>query len=218
MHDSPFLDDLPVEQRLALAYAPAASQGLFRALFALDARLAGVVRGAREPLLAQLRLAWWRERLSAETAAGEPQGEPLLGALAPLVAVGSGLAGLVDGWEALLMADELDEAVVEGFAAGRIAALDQLGAAVAPDTAGEVARAGRNWALADLASRVSAPSERALVLQLAAGQDWRRPALARAMRPLAVLHGLARRHRGHRPLVDGPISLLAAIRLGVIGV
>jgi hypothetical protein len=33
------------------------------ALLALDARLAAILRGRREPIAAQLRLAWWREML-----------------------------------------------------------------------------------------------------------------------------------------------------------
>ena len=54
------LDTLAPMHRLALAYAPAEARPAWAGLLALDARLAGVVRAAREPVLGQLRLAWWR--------------------------------------------------------------------------------------------------------------------------------------------------------------
>lgn len=216
MNDSSaLLDGLPGEQRLALAYARADARPLFLGLFALDSRLAQVVRSAREPMLAQLRLAWWRERLAEATPRG---GEPVLALLAPLLAMGEGLSALADGWEALLGEGPIEQAAIEQFAEGRAAAYRllarHLGDADAP---AEAERAARNWALADLAAHLSAPDERAMAQSVAAAQDWRRPALPRALRPLAVLHGLARRHRGMRPLIAGPASLGAAIRLGLLG-
>jgi phytoene synthase len=49
-------------------------------LSCLDVRLAGVVRGAREPMLGQLKLAWWRDRLGGDPESW-PKGEPLLASL-----------------------------------------------------------------------------------------------------------------------------------------
>ena len=46
---------LPPPWRLALAYAPGSVSAAWAAFLALDIRLAGLVRGAREPLLAQVR-------------------------------------------------------------------------------------------------------------------------------------------------------------------
>jgi len=54
---------LPTASRLALAYAPAKARLQTLALFALDTRLAGLLRNSSEPMLAQLRLSWWRETL-----------------------------------------------------------------------------------------------------------------------------------------------------------
>lgn len=211
MSDSLLLDGLPVEQRLALAYAPAVAQPLFAGLFALDTRLAGIVRTVREPILAQLRLAWWRDRLRQ----GGGLAEPVLAALAPLQGRGADLAALADGWEALL-AERLDQAGVEAFLAGRAAASAALAQALG-GAADPAARAARGWALADLAQRVSHPEERALLRDLAAAHDWGRVPLPRSLRPLAVLHGLARRKRGTVPLIAGPGSLVCAIRLGLTG-
>jgi phytoene synthase len=71
---------IPPLQRLALAYAPAKSRAPLIALFALDARLADIVRHAHEPMLAQLRLAWWREQLTGGSG-GPASGDPLLALL-----------------------------------------------------------------------------------------------------------------------------------------
>lgn len=213
MDESALLDLLPGEQRLALAYAPTGARPLFLGLFALDSRLAQVVRGAREPMLAQLRLAWWRERLAENAPRG---GEPVLALLAPLLAAGPGLSALADGWEALLGEGPIEPSGIEQFAEGRAAANRVLAQYLGGDPA-EAERAARNWALADLAAHVSAPDEQAAAQAIAAAQDWRRPRLSRALRPLAVLHGLARRHRGLQPLLAGPASLGTAIRLGLLG-
>jgi phytoene synthase len=72
--------ELPPPQRLALNYASARARPAFLALLALDTRFAAVLRQRREPIAAQLRLAWWRKTL-AEPAAGWPRGEPVLDAL-----------------------------------------------------------------------------------------------------------------------------------------
>jgi phytoene synthase len=98
------LETLPPVSRLALAYAPAAVRERWMVLLALDARLGGVVRSAREPVLAQMRLAWWRDRLR-DRAENWPKGEPLLAALACWNGGHGALIGLVDGWEAMLEGD-----------------------------------------------------------------------------------------------------------------
>jgi 15-cis-phytoene synthase len=95
------------------------------------------------------------------------------------------------------------------------AALARL--AGAAEQAGEVLHAGRNWALADLAIRLSNETEHESVLELADRQDWRPARLPRSLRPLALLHGLARRRRGRAELLDGPLALAAALRLGMVG-
>src|SRR5690606_17427749 len=139
--------DLPPPQRLALAYASSRSRAATLATFALDARLGAVLRGRREPIAAQLRLAWWRDTL-ARPSAEWPRGEQVLDALRgwrdpPC------LAALPGGWEALL-SEELTPAAIAEFVDARSRALaclaSELGAR-SPDDAAEVARV---WALADL--------------------------------------------------------------------
>lgn len=217
MNDSALLDALPTEQRLALAYARAADKPLMLAIFLLDARLAATVRGGREPVLAQIKLAWWREQLGKD-ADDRPAGEPLLAMLAPLAGESAALTRLVDGWEHMLGDSPLPVDVLEGFADGRAAAFGALARHIgAPAAAPEAERAARGWALADLAAKLGQAEERTAALALAARHDWRRPALPRRLRPLAVLHGLARRTRGEGPLLDGPAALFTATRIGLLG-
>ena len=189
---------LSPEIRLALAYAPAAVRPVQLAALALDAKLGSIVGQAREVLLAQIKLAWWRERL-AEQPDQRPAGEPILAALAGWTGSVEALLALIDGWEAMLDPERPNPAVLaEGRAAlGRGLAL-QAGAAGHAEVAGEALRA---WSLAGT------------------GQGSALPALSlpRNLRPLAVLYGLARRRAGEMPLLDGPLALAAAMRIGIMG-
>jgi phytoene synthase len=219
MDSAPFLASLPVEQRLALAYAPRRSRDLLLAVLALDARLASVVRSIREPLLAQARLAWWRDRLGSDPSAW-PQGEPLLDLLRRCRIDARSLVGLVDGWEHLLAGEPLQAGDIEALVSARSVALVSAGETLVGRPVPGLNRVARCWALADLASRLSAPDERALARSLGAGEDWRGIALPRALRPVAVLGGLARRCRNELglPLLAGPGSALTALRIGLFGV
>jgi len=207
---------LPTEQRLALAYAPRAARDLWAGLFLLDSRLADILRGAREPMLGQIRLAWWRDRL---TETGHPlAGEPLLALLSSWGEHGRGLVALVDGWEALLDEGPVGAEALSGFAEGRAQACVALArAAGVPEAADEAARAGFGWAIADLGGKLTRKEERNAANGLAGQQDWRRSALPRPLRPLMVLHGLARRNGGAKGLLSGPGDLLIAARIGLIG-
>lgn len=169
-------------------------------------------------MLTQIRLAWWRERL-AEDAALLPEGEPLLAALeAAFSADRRVLASLVDGWEAMTGEAPLAPDALEAMAEGRADAI-ALVAAISGADQPEARRLGRNWALADLAANLSHPREREAVITLARQQDWRSTRLPRAMRPLAVLHGLAR-SAVDRPDQSprGALALLRAVRLGIFGI
>ncbi|HEY6815355.1 MAG TPA: hypothetical protein VI168_07440 [Croceibacterium sp.] len=212
---APPIEILPAPQRLALSYASARSRPATFALLALDARLADVVRGRREPIATQLRLAWWRDTL--ERPPGEwPAGEPVLDLLrgwrepAPL-------AALPSGWEALL-ADDLDSHVIAEFVDARGRAFACLAHEHGVAAESDAAAAGRIWALADLAANISAGAERDLVV------DYGRslgapPRLSASLRPLAVLAalGAAALARGGGDLLAGPRSMLLALRIGLAG-
>jgi len=161
------------ERALALGYAPVAAREPVAALFALDATLARLTLGTRDPMVAQLRLTWWYEALGARGGSTPPQ--PILRALATAGADGARLAAMVEGWERLL--DAPDEAALRGFAAERG---DLFAEAARLAGAGDdVVAAGRGWALADLAQSSAdaalAASARQLagpLLGQAAAQRW----------------------------------------------
>jgi phytoene synthase len=208
------LDDLPPPQRLALSYAPASARRPTLTLLALDARLGGILRRRGEPLLAQMRLAWWRDRL-AEEPRSWPAGDAVLDLLREWREPAA-LAPLVDGWEALL-GDRLDGRGIAEFANGRGEAFAQLARELGVQAPSAEASAAR-WALGDLAANLSDPGERAKAIEAGTVMPPR-PRLPRALRPLAVLSGLARRSlaRGGAPLLDGPAAMMLAIRLGIAG-
>lgn len=208
-------DSLPPAQRLALAYAPGTAKPAVLALFALDARLAQAIRQASEPIMAQMRLAWWRDQLRLEPERRERSDE-LVRALDVLGGEEEALLGLVDGWENLL-SEQLDVKAFGQARGGGFAALARvLGQ---PDFAQQAGQAGRRFSLADLAANLADPEERQAVLAAAAGEGRARIALPRGLRSLAVLDGLARRSLagGGAPLIGGPGAFFAAIRLGLAG-
>jgi len=213
---SSLLETLPLPQRLALAYAPAKARGMLLPLFAFDARLGHALRQANEPIMAQMRLAWWRDQLALEPAARERSDE-LVRALDPLDGARKALGALVDGWE-LLLSEELGTKTATAFASARaqaiLASARLMGAA---DPAEAILIAGQRWALADLAAGLSDAEERAMIVGIAPAEG--RPPLSRSLRPVAVLDGLARRSlaAGGLPLLEGPASALAAMRLGLLG-
>jgi len=217
MELSSLLDELPADRRLALAYAPAAVRADTLAVFLLDLRLSRLIAQGREPLLTQMRLAWWRDRLREE-AAGFHHDEPVLGLLAGWGDKKDRLADLVDGWEALLTEPPISDGAIAIFANGRGQAFAALAERFGNQSnAAEAHRAGYDWALADLAMRTSDPEEVAQVQALAASRDWKRADLPSSLRPLTVLHGLAARKRGNGPLLEGIGDGLIAMRLGMFG-
>ncbi len=215
------LDTLPLAQRLALSYAPAASRDATLTLLLLDNRLAAVLRQRGEnALIAQMKLAWWRDRFGQQVS-DWPKGEPLLGRIKTWPVPYASMVPLVDGWEALLV-EELDEASVKTFAQGRGQAWRAVAVALCgfDDEAGEIAaRAGQEWALADLAMHLGQGDEAELVRELAFAAHRHRLTLPRALRPLRVLHGLSQRalKRGSTDLLDGPGAMLTALQLGILG-
>ncbi len=209
-------EQLPDLQRLALSYAPSGARSRTLALLLLDSRLAGIVRSAREPILAQMRLAWWRDRF-VEDPADWPEGEPLLAMLKEWTVGLKDLSAMADGWEVLLTEGDLTPAIISEFAAGRgegwAVLAKELGAGQ------EVARkTGRAWALVDLASHLTSEPDQAAAAELIAGHSFEQPSLPRSMRTLAVLHALAARSvkRGCG-MLDDARAVATAMRVGITG-
>lgn len=205
--------------RIALASARTSERELWWTLFALDAQLARIVRTSREPLLAQVRLSWWREELA------KPPEKRVVGN-AILDCAGrswrgdeSALAALVDGWEQLLGEPPLAPAAMQGFARGRGMACGAVAGALQIDDAEAWAIAGKRWAYAEMAAHSRDRKERAQALDLARSLPESIYPRPRNLRPLAIIEGLARRSvaRGGKPLVGDRLSPFVALRLGILG-
>jgi phytoene synthase len=186
---------LDPDRTLALAYVPSRRREALGALWRLDAALGAVLAGGREPAIAQIKLAWWREalaRLDSAPAPAEPVLQSLEQHVLPLGVAGNELAALEEGWAVLLTADALAEDELQAYGAGRGAAMFGLSARLLgrePD-AGQL-RAGEGWALADLARHSGEPDAGAAMAAARdkfAGTRWPRP-----LRPLGMLAVLAQR-------------------------
>lgn len=209
--DADLIENLSPLERLALSYAPAMAREKWLTLLAFDSRLGGVIRQAREPVLAQLRLAWWRDRLG-QAAEERPRGEPLLARMDGWDA--AGLVALVDGWEALLAEPPLTEDAMNAFADGRAGVVASLGG-----DSHIAAASARRWALADLALHLGDPLAKATARELMDAQPAAGGRLPRPLRPLAVLEQVTVRAvgKGSQSALTSPMVLLVALRAGLLG-
>lgn len=206
-------DPLPPEAELALAWSGPKVRGPLSIALQFDRRLARIVARTSEPMLGQMRLAWWREAL-AKPLDERPRGDAVLDGIGVhWQGQERALAPMVDAWEVLVTAERLGPDEAAAFGAGRGAFFAGLG--LVDDFGAVAARlglAGRRWALADAAASVSDPAERAVLVAagLAPGEgDGRIP---RSLRGLAVLEALALRalRGGGHPLMLGRRASLAA--------
>jgi phytoene synthase len=101
----PDLRDPRVMVAVARPWRPAAAS-----LWALAARLTRLLAEAREPLIGQIKLAWWRDMMTmlADDPDALPKGEPLLAELDATWGGQAGLDALVDAAEAMLLAEDDD--------------------------------------------------------------------------------------------------------------
>lgn len=195
-----------LDRYLATLYAPAAARAGLFALHALDLELAEVARTTTEPMLGQIRLAWWREQLQGLDASATPA-QPVLAALAahvlPAGIAGASLEPLEDANLALLDDD------VGAYAAARALLFDAaLRLLIPAPEAGLTARAraiGTGWAVAEVARAGHAVPEATLDDAAAKLAPAKTPSAAR---PLFALGALARAdlaalRRGARPTPRG---------------
>jgi 15-cis-phytoene synthase len=178
--------------RIALAYAPKQARAAWLALFLLEQKLAETARPGREPLMIQLRLAWWRDRLGEE-ASRWPVSEPVLSALKNWRGHHGKLLPLVDGWEASAVAEDGEAQLAHGRVAAFLALAELLGAGPAP--------------------AVTAAGQACVGQGTANAASLRVP---RLMRPLAVLRALAEQEAGEGQ--RSPFAgMLRVMRAGLLG-
>lgn len=186
--------ELDRDRILALSYVPARTRPALEALWCLDAALAAVLSSGRDPLLSQIKLAWWRDALEQLDRA-PPPAEPALEAVArhvlPRGIGGAELAAMERGWTLLLTPDPLVPEELASYAAARGGLLFTLSARLLGGECGSVEAGGEAWALIDLArhsgSEVDAEAALAAARVRPLGR-WPAP-----LRPLGMLAALARR-------------------------
>ena len=189
---------VPRERRVAIA-----------ALWAFAERLTRLLIDAREPLIGQIKLAWWRDMAAmlARDPDSLPKGEPLLAELTATWAGLGGLDTLVDAAEAMLLAEDIADR--------RTAAVD-FGGRLFTLSGGD-ADGGRRWGLLWGAS-VQTGAQEARDL-LTAAQNCAPPprsifAANRALLMLDRWAGAIARNDGERHWRSEGLLLL---RLGLIG-
>lgn len=209
-------ETLADEYELAIAHTPSAIRDVLATLFALDERLARIVSQTTEPMLGQMRLAWWREMLG-KPIADRPTGDAVLDAAGEhWQGREAGLVALVDGWEHLLADPPLTQKQAMQFSSGREQAMITVFAEVDAVLLGQAAK---RWSLADVAAKVSLEEERNMLVALGLGSEDSKRSLPRQARGLAVLAALGTRalKRGGRPLMEGRGAGWTAFRAALLG-
>jgi 15-cis-phytoene synthase len=172
--------ELRPPENLAVFYAPKRLQSQFRLILAFDNRLADVVLKSREPMIAQLKLAWWNDVINRPRES-RATGERILSALADPVNQGCEvpMSTLIEAWEMLAAEADWTDACLANFAALRSAAIFGQYAKWVQAT-DEVNDIGKKWALADLSERT--------------GRQWTNPSTTSdsmpsdaVLRPLTIL-------------------------------
>jgi len=178
-------ETVPDTRMLALSAAPPAKRQGLSVLFALDDRLAAIVRTTREPVIGQMRLTWWHDALIAlddTPAPAEPVLSDVQAHVLPHGVTGAMLSRMIDGWEALIVAESIDAPTVELHASMRGAGLFAAAAVLLGTDSPRVAPAGQAWACEDLVRHLSRPEDREIAVreadaafQRAFSKSWPRP-------------------------------------------
>jgi phytoene synthase len=105
------------DRYLSVLYAPAAVRSALFALHGVDLELASVVVGTTEPMIGEIRLAWWREALQGLDRGVVPA-QPLLALAAaellPRGITGADLAEIEDRWLGMIGSVDVPAAHVTG--------------------------------------------------------------------------------------------------------
>ena len=181
---------LSAEQGLALAFCGARYRQAFSLLLQFDRSLGRAVQQQGPPVAGQLRLAWWREQIADLHI--DRGANLVLTELARLLTAEDSarqdLSRMIDGWEVLLVNDDLSDENLLQYAKERGGGLFCLAAKVAGsgEDTGET-EAGIVWALVDLARHCSDPVLANRVIALARAHIRSARQLSRHLRPFALL-------------------------------
>ena len=179
------------DRELIRVHWPPALRPAFDALFAIDDALGEVVAGSSQPMLAAIKLAWWRERLE-ELDRGIVPAEPrLLSAfeiLLPHGVTGHEIAQIEAGWAALIE-DDVDRTAFRK----RGEALFAIGARLLGMPGADLADAGGLWAEIDVARRLGKGLPGLKPLPPSHIPRTQIPRTPGPLRPLTMFAALARR-------------------------
>ncbi len=186
---------LDADLRLALGQVPDNCRTAIEALWRVDAALAAVIAGGREPMISRIKLAWWRDSLE-QLDRGPPPAEPILRELAshvlPAGVSGGELSAMEQPWLHLLGEDALGAEQLDGYAARGAALFLHSSRLLGMAPGATMLRAGEGWALVDLArhsGKVDAEAALAAARErLQVRVRWPSP-----LRPIGALAVLARR-------------------------
>ncbi|MFC4292038.1 squalene/phytoene synthase family protein [Sphingorhabdus arenilitoris] len=146
------INALKPPKRLAVAYAPRDAKAALTLLLLFDERLGQILERTSEPLIGQMRLAWWRDIIGKEAEA-RPSGEPLIALLndVNLPLINDAMLNILSGWEELIAAEQWDEMTLRRHATHRATGLFEGYAKLfgGPYDETQLIEAGARWALAD---------------------------------------------------------------------
>ena len=184
------------DRDLVRLYWPDELRTAFDALFAIDDAMRDVVTSSTQPALGAIRLAWWREaleRIDSRPPPPEPRLQQVAAELLPHGVTGAMLAGLEEGWAALL--DEQPDAKQVGERGSRLFA---IGARLLGGDDRHLDAAGRLFAVEQAAragmGQMPYPAEE---MRRLAGHRF-----PRALRPLTALARLAARDAKQAPAIE----------------
>jgi phytoene synthase len=186
--------ELDRDRILALSYVNGRVRPALEALWRLDAALAAVLSSGRDPLLSQIKLAWWRDALEALDSA-PPPAEPALEAVArhvlPRGISGAELAGMERGWTLLLTPDPLTPEELGTYASARGGLLFTYSARLLGSDGERVEAGGEAWALINLARHSGSEVDAEAAIAAARSRPLGR--WPTRLRPLGMLAALAQR-------------------------
>ena len=210
---------------LLVSYARPQARDWHRLAWVIDERLAHVVRTVREPAIAAIRMAWWREALAAHDLS-KGKSEPLVEAWRAIprcFAADQAVEQMINGWSVLTDGAALTVDDLRAYAEGRGSGLFGLLAADCDSSSIEsVRRAGALWVLWDLAGHLSDAKLAAQAMDLAhsyAGQGNTLPK-QRCLKPLRLALGIAQRDvvKGRVPSGGfGPRHYVKLLWMGLTG-
>lgn len=160
--------------------------------------MGSVLRTTTDPMVARIRLAWWRERLEELDSGTATPGEPRLEAtrilILPRGISGHDLAGLANGWERMLDPFPWSVETSEGIWLRGLLAFG-LGARILGQSDDKLQQAGALWALVDAARHCSDAETRGLLVGRARtiAKGLKGTKVNRRLRPLSMLAALAMR-------------------------